>query len=195
MVPSVDPNPSGRVWFTVNPSGWKPSAERQHPGDHRLRRYHQPTRGYLQRKETIATPGGTPAQQTIPVTLPVSTSPLLNVYLRARVPQLPGRDGLARFAERPTVSSTSGQLPLTSTPARLRAAGGFRRRPPASAGRASPSRSIPPAWARAPITDGSVSGRGRGHGPLQIPVTLVVANDPVIVLASRLFHRPDQTAP
>jgi len=175
-------NPSGRNWLLVNPSGGTIPAN----GNTQVTVSYDTTAnlpvGTWTGTITLQTPGGTPAQQTIPVTLLVSTSPQVNVANAALTFNY--QVGTAAPAsQNVTVSSTGAQLPLTisTTPANSWLSA------PATGttGTAFPV-SVNPTGLQPGTYTGTVnvSASGAANGPLQISVTLTVSNNPVIVVTT-----------
>ena len=128
-------------------------------------------------------PGGTPTQQTIPVTLLVSTSPLLNVATGSlNFTYQVGAGSPA--SQNVTVTSTSGQLTLAISESTSSGGSWLSVPSTGTTGTAFPV-SISPTGLTPGTYNGTVtvSASGAANGPLTIPVTLVVANNPVVVVS------------
>jgi len=182
LASGANPNPSGRIWFTVNPSGGTIPAN----GNTQVTVAYDTSAalpaGTYSGSITLSTPGGTPAQQTIPVTLIVSTNPLVNVANAALTFNYNAGSPVSS-SQNVTVSSTGAQLPLTI-----------------STGSGSSWLSVPTtgttgtAFAVSVNATGlqpgtytgtiTVTAAGAANGPLQISVTLTVTNNPAIEVAT-----------
>lgn len=183
---AVSPNPAGRNWLLVNTGG---ASTIPATGNTQVTVAYDTTAalpaGTWNGTITLSTPGGTPSQQTIPVTLLVSTSPLVSVANAALTfnYQL---DTAAPASQNVTVSSTSStsaQLPLTIayTPQNSWLSA------PATGVTGTPfAVSVNPAGLQAGTYTGTINitATGAANGPLQISITLVVSNNPVIVVST-----------
>ena len=180
LVAGVDPNPSGRIWFTVNPSGGTIPANGNTPVTVAYDTTANLPAGTYTGRITLQTPGGTPTQQTIPVTLLVSTSPVINVSNAALTFNY--QVGTAVPAsQNVTVASTGAQLALTisATPANS-----FLSVPANGVTGTAFAVAVNPAGLQPGTYTGTVNvaASGAANGPLQISVTLVVTNNPVLVV-------------
>ena len=79
FAPSADPNPAGRVWITVDPTGGSIPANGAATAKIGYDATANLPAGTYNGKVTLFTPGGVPTSQDIPVKLLVSVAPLLNV--------------------------------------------------------------------------------------------------------------------
>ncbi|HXA49349.1 MAG TPA: hypothetical protein VNV86_03555 [Candidatus Acidoferrum sp.] len=176
---SVDANPAGKNWITINPPNGNTN---QQTGQAQVTvgvdTTNLPANTY-NGKITLITPGGTPAQQDIPVKLTVSASPLLNVpptplvftyQLGGNVPATQnvnvtatsstlnytlGAGATATWLTVPTSGTTAAPFPVSVNPTGL----------------------TPGSY----TTTITVTGTTAGSGSAQIPVTLNVTNDAMIV--------------
>lgn len=184
LVSQADNNPAGRInLFLVTPSttGTIPA-----DGSTQITIAYDATAnlppGTYTGRVTLLTPGGTPAQQVIPVTLLVSSSPLLSSSTSA----LSFTYQMATAtppAQNVTVNSTSGAAPLSLAATTANNSGNWLSVPPtATAGIAFPVSVNPTGLAPGTYTGiVTVTSVGAANSPLQITVTLKVTNDPVIV--------------
>jgi len=181
----VSPNPSGRIWFTVNPSGGTIPAT----GNTQVTVAYDTTAnlpaGTYNGTITLSTPGGTPAQQTIPVTLLVSTSPLVSVANAALTfnYQLGTAAPASQNVTVSSTSSTSAQLPLTIS---YTPQNSWLSAPATGFTGAAFAVSVNPIGLQPGTYTGTINitATGAANGPLQIAVTLVVSNNPVIVVST-----------
>lgn len=180
---SVDNNPAGRTWFTVAPgtSGTIPAT-----GSSQLTFAYDTTAnlpaGTYNGKATLLTPGGTPAQQDIPVKLLVSASPLLGLSTNTLNFTYQVGTGTPP-SQNVTVTSTSGATALTLAAATANNSGNWLTVPAtATAGTAFPVTVNPTSLAPGNYTGTiTVTAAGAANSPQQIAVNLKVTNDPVIV--------------
>ncbi len=184
VVTSVANNPAGRTWFTVSPSlsGTIPAN-----GSTPLTIAYDTTAnlppGTYTGKATLQTPAGTPTQQDIPVTLLVSSSPLLSVSANT----LNFTYQIATAVPSPqsiTVNSTSGAAALALAATTANNSGNWLSVPAtATAGTAFPVTVNPAGLGPGSYTGTvTVTATGAANSPLQITVNLKVTNDPVIVV-------------
>jgi len=182
LASGVNPNPSGRIWFTMNPSGGTIPAN----GNTQVTVAYDTTAnlpaGTYTGTITLSTPGGTPTQQTIPVTLIVSTNPLVNVANAALTFNY--NAGLpAPSSQNVTVSSTGTQLPLTISTS---SGSSWLSVPTTGTTGTALAVSVNPTGLQPGAYTGTitVTAAGAANGPLQISVTLTVTNNPAIVVAT-----------
>src|SRR5262249_7689825 len=140
--------------------------------------------GTYKGKIHVLSPRGTPTQQDIPVTLLVSTSPLLSTSASTFNFTYQGA-GATPAAQNVTANSTSGAPSLN-----LRATTATNSRPrlsvPATGTAGTPfAISVNPSGLAPGSYSGtiSVAANGAGNSPLTIAVNLKVTNDPVIVIS------------
>lgn len=184
LTPTADFNPSGRVWFTVSPSqsGTIPAN-----GNIQVTVAYDTTAslpaGTYTGRITLNS-GGTPNPIVINVTLLVSNSPLLNAPTGSL--NFSYQTGTALPApQNVTVSSTSGQLPLTISAATT-SGGSWLSAPATGTSGTAFSVNVNPTGLAPATYNGTitVSSPQAGNPALQIPVTLVVTNNPVIVISA-----------
>ncbi|HTS28895.1 MAG TPA: hypothetical protein VMH81_23655 [Bryobacteraceae bacterium] len=183
VVPTVNNNPAGRVWFTVAPStiGTIPAN-----GSTSLTISYDQTAnlppGTYTGKATLQTPAGTPASQDIPVTLLVSNSPLLSLS-NSTLNFTYQLAGAAPASQNVTVNSTSGATALSLSATTANNSGNWLTVPAtATAGTAFPVAVNPSGLAPGNYSGTiTVTASGAANSPLQITVNLKVTNDPVIV--------------
>jgi uncharacterized protein (TIGR03437 family) len=184
---SVNPNPSGQNWILVNPSsGTIPAGGST-----------QVTISY-NTLDSITTPGtytgalaiATPtavAPANIPVSLLVSSSPLLSVpsntlsFLYEVSGATPAAQSVTAVSTNVAASSTTGQLPIAISAATTSGNGWLTVTPTATQTGTPFSVSANPSGLAVGTYSGTitVTATGAGNGPQTIPVTLTVANDPV----------------
>ncbi|MBS1855367.1 MAG: hypothetical protein JST11_08385 [Acidobacteria bacterium] len=184
---TVSPNPAGKNWITVNPpSGATDPQSGSAPVTIGVDFTGLPAGTYTGQL-TLITPGASPAQTNIPVSLTVSSLPLLNVpstplsftyQLGTAVPA----------AQNVNITATSGTLNYTAAAS----AAAPWLTVPASGSTAAPlAVSVNPAGLAPGTYTGTitVTSAGAGNSPQTVNVTLKVTNDPVIVtsLASAAF--------
>ncbi|HEY2013246.1 MAG TPA: hypothetical protein VGH38_07070, partial [Bryobacteraceae bacterium] len=190
----VDPNPSGRIWFTVSPSGGAIPAN----GNTSFTVAYDTTANLpaspcnapavlsaagctYKGTITLSTPSGTPSQQNIPVSLLVSTSPLLNVSPGAL--NFAYQVGTAAPAsQNVTVSSTSGALATAISATTANGNSTWLKAPTGGTTGTPFAVSVDPTGLQPGTYTGTVnvSSAGAANGPLPVAVTLVVTNNPAI---------------
>ena len=188
FAPSTDPNPAGRVWITVDPTGGSIPANGAATAKIGYDATANLPAGTYNGKVTLFTPGGAPTSQDIPVKLLVSVAPLLNVPNAALSfnYQLGGAAPAAQTVTATSTavlpSSTTGQMPLTITTS-TNNTGNWLSVPTQNPVTGTPfSIAVDPTGLAPGTYNGSltVRGNGAGNGPQTIPVTLKVSNDPQI---------------
>jgi len=177
---SVDPNPAGKNWITINPpAGTLNPTTGVALVTIGVDTANLPANTY-NGKITLITPGGSPAQQDIPVRLVISNSPILNIPPSILI--FNSQVGAANpAAQSVNVTATSGTLAYTVTAS---AGAPWLNVSPANASTAAPfSVSVNPAGLAAGTYNATVTvtGTSPGTGAQQIPVFLRVTNDPLIV--------------
>jgi uncharacterized protein (TIGR03437 family) len=181
--PTVTPNPSGRVWFTVSPLVGNIPANGSTPVIFAYDATANLPAGTYTGSITLNTPGGNPATTNIPVTLTVSVSPLLSVSNNSL--SFTYQVGTsAPAAQNVTVTSTNGAAPLTLA---ANSTGGSWLSVPATAtaGTAFPVTVNPAGLAPGTYTGTvTVNSQGAANSPQTINVTLKVTNDPVIIVSA-----------
>ncbi len=183
---TVNPNPANRVWFNFTPSNGTIPAN----GNTTVTVSYDSTAnlpaGTWTGTLTLFTPGGNPAQQNIPVQLLVSTQPLISVS-PASLTYNYQVNGATPAAQNVTVTSTSGSLPF-SISATTTTGGPWLSVPSGGiSGNATPfAVSVNPAGLATGTYNGTVTvtASGAANGSVQIPVTLKVANDPLLTLSA-----------
>jgi trimeric autotransporter adhesin len=180
-LPVVNPNPAGTNWLTVAPSSGVIPAN----GSAQLTVTVLPgslPAGTYAGRFTVQVPGATPATFDIPVQLTISSLALLNV------PSAPlsfsYQVGTSIPAAQSVTPTSTSSVPMQYSIAATTTSGGNWLVVP-------PSGTTPNAFqvavnptGLAPATYSgtvTVTGIGSGNGPQQIPVTLKVGNDPVIL--------------
>jgi uncharacterized protein (TIGR03437 family) len=176
---SVDANPAGKNWITINPPNGNTNQQtgvaQVTVGVDSANLPANTYNGHI----TLITPGATPAQQDIPVKLTVSASPLLNVPPTPLVftYQLGGAVPAAQNVNVTATSSTLNYTLATGATATWLTV-------PTSGTTAAPfpvsvnPAGLPPGTYTTTIT---VTGTTAGSGTGQIPVTLKVTNEAMIV--------------
>ena len=179
---TVENNPSGGIWYTVSPStGGTIPANGNTQVTFAYNGANLPA-GTYRGTATLNTPGGTPPQTQIPVTLTVSQFPLLtasagalNFNYQVATP--------APAAQNLTIGSTAGATALTLSATTEGNSGNWLSVPAtATAGVAFQvtvlPTSLPPGTYRGAI---AASAPGAANSPLQVIVNLKVTNDPVVI--------------
>jgi uncharacterized protein (TIGR03437 family) len=177
---SVDPNPAGKNWILINPPAGSTNATTGIATvTISVDTAGLPANTY-NGKITLITPGGSPTQQDIPVRLVISNSPLLNIPTAAL--NFTAQLGAATPpAQTVNVTATSGTLAYTVSAS---AGASWLTVSPTSGTTAAPfsvsvnPSGLAPGTYTATLT---VTGTISGSGSQQIPVTLKVSNDPLIV--------------
>jgi uncharacterized protein (TIGR03437 family) len=174
------PTPIGGTWVLVNPTSGNVNAAGTPVQVSYVSAANLPT-GTWTGTVTVSTPTGSPASTDIPVTLVISSQPLINVpgstlafnaELNASTPP----------AQSVNITSTSGALPYTV--AAVTTDGATWLVAPASGTTPGPlAISVDPTGLAPGTYTGTVTvtGTGAGNGPQKIPVTLKVSNDPSLV--------------
>lgn len=194
-------NPSGRNWIVVNPSSGQIPAN----GSAQVTISYDTTAGLPQGTwtgtVTLFTPGATPSQQNLNVSLLVSNQPLLSVSpaglnfsYELNSGTTPAAQSITATSTAVAASATSGQMTVTAAAA-TSTGGAWLAVTPASGstGSANPfSVSVTAAGLLPGKYQGTVTltGTGAGNGAQTVPVTLTVANDPLLVtnLSSLTFE-------
>lgn len=201
-------NPSGRNWILVNPSSGQIPAN----GSAQVTISYDTTAslppGTWTGTVTLYTPGAAPQQQTINVSLLVSNQPLLSVSPAGLNFSYELNSGTTPAAQTVTATSTaaaadatSGQMTVTAA-ATTSTGGNWLAVSPASGstGTANPfTVSVTAAGLLPGKYQGTVTltGTGAGNGAQTVPVTLTVANDPLLVtnLSSLTFESQTGQSP
>jgi uncharacterized protein (TIGR03437 family) len=188
--PSVENNPSGRVWLTATPSSGSIPAN----GSAQITLAYDTTAnlpagtyGGNNTKVTLSTPGATPPTRDIPVTLLVSTAPLLNVpnaalaFTYQQGAQNPNTQSVTATSTAVAATSTSGQLSLSIT-STTQTGGNWLFVPSTGVTGTPITVTVNPAGLAPGNYTGTVTvtGNGAANGPQSFPVTLLVSNDPLI---------------
>jgi uncharacterized protein (TIGR03437 family) len=184
---SVNPNPAGKNWITVNPPSGATDAQ---SGAAQVTAGVDTTNlpaGNYSGQLTLITPGGSPAQTNIPVSLAISNTALLNIPATPLtfIYQL---GTAAPAAQNVNITATSGTLGYNVAAT----AGATWLTVPTSGTTDAPlAVSVNPAGLAAGTYSANitVTGTVAGSGTQSIPVTLKVTNDPMIVtnLPSAVF--------
>ncbi len=183
---TVNPNPAGTNWITVTPASVAGATGSAQVAIAYNTAITLPVGTYTGNVQ-ISAPGFTPATTNIPVTLVVSSFPLL-IVPTAPLSFTYELSGAAPPSQTVTATATTGTIPFTvgetyatnngswivvTSPA----AGFLQDGTPFSV-------SVNPAGLAPGTYSGTITvtpGAGAGNGAQQIPVTLTVANDPLIV--------------
>jgi uncharacterized protein (TIGR03437 family) len=191
---TVNNNPSGRSWIILNPSsGTVPAI-----GSTQVTVSYDTTAnlpaGTWAGQIMLFTPGATPAQQTINVSLLVSTQPLISVPNAGLNFAYELNSGATPPAQSIVVTSTNaapgaatGQIPVTASATTTNGGSGWLTVTPSlgTTGTASPfSIAVNPTGLVPGKYQGTVTftGAGAGNGPQSVPVTLTVGNDPSLIV-------------
>jgi uncharacterized protein (TIGR03437 family) len=180
LITTVDPNPAGLNWLTVNPTSGVVNASASAAIAVSVNASTLP-QGTYNGKITVFTPGATPATQDIPVRLVVSSLPLLNVPTGTLA--FTYQVGTTLPAAQ-TVTPTSTSTTLQYTIAATTSSGGSWLVVPSSGTTPSGfSVSVNPAGLASGTYNGTITVTGINTGSVaqQIPVVLTVSNEPVIV--------------
>ncbi len=191
--PSVNPNPSGRNWIIVNPTnGTIPANGSTQSAISYDSTANLPAGSYSGTVPVGAT-GGQTSVSSLPVNLLVSSNPLLIVPTQALNfsyqvgGTLPSSQSVTAQSTAVLPSSATGQMPIvvTSTTASggswLSVTQGSNPATGTPFSVAANPASLLPGTYTGTITVAPGSGANAGNGPQTIAVTLIVANDPMIV--------------
>ncbi len=186
---TADPNPSGRVWVAVNPSGGSIPADGSTTATVGYDSTANLPAGTYNGKVTLFTPGGVPQSQDIPVKLLVSITPLLNVpgatlaFNYQVGSPLPAGQSVTATSTAVASTSTTGQMRLVITTS-TNNTGDWLSVPTQNPVTGTPfTITVNPAGLAPGTYSGTVkvTGTGAANGPQTIPVTLKVSNDPQVV--------------
>jgi uncharacterized protein (TIGR03437 family) len=189
---AVSNNPSGRNWIVINPSSGTIPANGSVQVTVSYDVTASLTAGTWTGSLTLFTPGASPTQQNIGVSLLVSTSPLLSIQsgglnfvyeLNSGV--MPPAQSLAASSTNVAPGATTGQMVVTAAVS-TNSGGNWLSVSPASGttGTATPfSVAVNPSGLVPGKYQGTVTftGTNAGNGPQSVPVSLTVANDPSLV--------------
>jgi uncharacterized protein (TIGR03437 family) len=186
---TADPNPSGRVWVTVNPSGGSIPADGSTTATVGYDSTANLPAGTYNGDVTLFTPGGVPQSQDIPVKLLVSITPLLSVPNATLAfnyqvgGPAPAGQSVTATSTAVASNSTTGQMQLTITSS-TNNTGNWLSVPTKNPVTGTPfTITVNPAGLAPGTYSGTVTvrGTGAGNGPQTIPVTFKVSNDPQLV--------------
>jgi uncharacterized protein (TIGR03437 family) len=189
---TVNPNPSGRNWIVVSPSSGTIPAN----GNIQVTISYDVTAGLpigtWTGTVTLFTPGASPAQQNINVSLLISNSALLSVpsavlsfSYELNSGATPAAQSVVASSTNVAPSATTGQMVVTAS-ASTSSGGNWLAVTPATGatGTATPfSVAVNPTGLTPGKYQGTVTltGTAAGNGPQTVPVTLTVANDPSLL--------------
>jgi uncharacterized protein (TIGR03437 family) len=190
--PSVNPNPVGCNWISVNPNSGTIPADSSAQS---IVSYNCPAglpAGSYSGSVFISVPGATPTTTALPVNLAVSSSPLLILPTGALTfsyelgTNPPAAQTVTPQSTAVTASATTGQMPITATAATATGGSWLSVSPTFNFSTGSPiSVSVNPAnllpgTYMGTVTVTPAAGANAGNGAQTIQVTLTVADDPAI---------------
>ncbi len=188
----VAPNPAGTNWITLTPSFGSIPATGSTTASIGVNTTNLPAGSYSG-TVTVSTPGGSPTSQTVNVNLLVSNSPLISV------PSAPLTftyqvGTAAPAAQNVIVTSTSGTIQFGVVPSYSSGTGSWISVPSTGTTGTAFAVSVNPAGLAPGSYNGTltISAPGAANTPQQIPVTLNVTNNPVVMTSVSSLSFPYQ---